>query len=273
MHSTNSTLNTIALGLSVLLGGCSVDTMPPANLPAARADLPAPEALPAGARGDRRVLDGRVWTGARSGFVALVARDGRLIHASTRPPRRRSRLPMTMDTRFQMASMTKPVTAVAAMMLVEEGKLGLDDPVSRLPAAICTCRSRLRDSGEGTGTEPPPDNAHPFGICSPSLRASGAGFDKTRWLSVAEKGSTTERARSRSELNDWPPYPCFFEQPGTEWRYGDSLDVDRTNRRDRLAPTPRTIPRSGGSSGASACTRRTTARTRRRMRRSPRCTP
>ena len=76
MHSTNSTLNTIALGLSVLLGGCSVDTMPPANLPAARADIPVPDALPGWRTwAINRVLEGRVdWQGARSGFVVLVAR-------------------------------------------------------------------------------------------------------------------------------------------------------------------------------------------------------
>ena len=38
---------------------------------------------------------------------------------------------MTRDTLFRIASMTKPVTSVAALMLVEEGRIALDDPVSR----------------------------------------------------------------------------------------------------------------------------------------------
>src|SRR6266567_6778540 len=46
-----------------------------------------------------------------------------------------TKLPMTADTIFRLYSMSKPVTSVAAMMLVEDGKLGLDDPVSKfIPA-------------------------------------------------------------------------------------------------------------------------------------------
>src|SRR5882724_2317170 len=46
-----------------------------------------------------------------------------------------SKRPMTTDTVFRLYSMSKPVTSVAAMMLVEDGKLSLDDPVSKyIPA-------------------------------------------------------------------------------------------------------------------------------------------
>ena len=46
-----------------------------------------------------------------------------------------SKRPMTADTIFRLYSMSKPVTSVAAMMLVEDGKLRLDDPVAKyIPA-------------------------------------------------------------------------------------------------------------------------------------------
>ena len=67
-----------------------------------------------------------------SGYVLLVARDGKLVHSSTIGMRDREHgLPMTLETRFRLASMTKPITAVAVLMLYEEGRFQLDDPVSR----------------------------------------------------------------------------------------------------------------------------------------------
>ena len=44
---------------------------------------------------------------------------------------REEKKPMTTDAIFRIASMTKPITSVAIMMLYEQGKLGLDDPVSK----------------------------------------------------------------------------------------------------------------------------------------------
>ena len=48
--------------------------------------------------------------------------------------------PMTLDTVFMLASMTKTVTSVAAMQLVEEGKVGLDQPLGRSRSGACRSR-------------------------------------------------------------------------------------------------------------------------------------
>jgi CubicO group peptidase (beta-lactamase class C family) len=74
--------------------------------------------------------------GALPGAVVAIARNGKLayMHAIGHQDRDR-KIPMRPDGIFWIASMTKPVTSVAAMMLVDEGKLDLDAPVSRyLPA-------------------------------------------------------------------------------------------------------------------------------------------
>jgi CubicO group peptidase (beta-lactamase class C family) len=77
-----------------------------------------------------RVLDYRVWSGARAGFVALIARNGRIVYARTTGMADiEANVPMALDTRFHLASMTKPVTAVADLILVDVGRLSLDDPV------------------------------------------------------------------------------------------------------------------------------------------------
>lgn len=66
------------------------------------------------------------------GAVTLVARKGKVVHFEAQGTTDlESGKPMRTDTLFRMASMTKPVTAVAVLMLLEEGKLVLSDPVSK----------------------------------------------------------------------------------------------------------------------------------------------
>jgi len=58
-----------------------------------------------------------------AGYVLMVARAGKLVYSAAIGMRDRAqRQPMTLDTRFRIASMTKPVTAVAVLMLYEEGR-------------------------------------------------------------------------------------------------------------------------------------------------------
>lgn len=70
--------------------------------------------------------------GEISGAITLVARRGRIAHFEAHGVMDiESKKPMTRDAIVRLASMTKPVTAVAVLMLVEEGKIRLSDPVSR----------------------------------------------------------------------------------------------------------------------------------------------
>src|ERR1017187_4392653 len=75
-------------------------------------------------------------TGEISGAVTLVARRGRLVHFEAHGLMDiESKRPMEKDAIFRIASMSKPITGVAVMMMLEEGKLRLNDPVSKfLPA-------------------------------------------------------------------------------------------------------------------------------------------
>ena len=76
------------------------------------------------------VLDKYIADGAIAGAVSLIYRHGEVAHLSARGFQDTdTKTPMRRDTIFGLASMTKPVTAVAAMILVEEGKLELDEPV------------------------------------------------------------------------------------------------------------------------------------------------
>ncbi len=77
-------------------------------------------------------LQGVVDAGDLSGFVTLVWRGGQVVQVDTVGRRDiAGDKPMTRDTLFRIASMTKPITSVAALMLLEEGRLKLDDPITR----------------------------------------------------------------------------------------------------------------------------------------------
>lgn len=77
-------------------------------------------------------LQGLVDQNALSGMVTLVWRKGEVVQVNTIGRRDiEAGLPMERDTLFRIASMTKPVTSVAVLQLMEEGKLELDDPVTR----------------------------------------------------------------------------------------------------------------------------------------------
>ena len=84
----------------------------------------------------RQVLQKRIDAGELAGAVALVAHRGRAVYFEAQGMADiGSSRPMAKDTLFNIASMSKPITAVAVLMLVEEGKIGLNDAVSlHLPA-------------------------------------------------------------------------------------------------------------------------------------------
>jgi CubicO group peptidase (beta-lactamase class C family) len=79
-----------------------------------------------------QMIQRRIAAGELAGAVTIVARKGKVAHLSAQGVMDlQSKQPMAPATMFRIASMTKPVIGVAIMMLVEEGKLRLNDPVSR----------------------------------------------------------------------------------------------------------------------------------------------
>src|SRR5947209_6102868 len=78
------------------------------------------------------VMAGYVERGEVAGIVALLGRRDEVHVETIGAQDRASGTAIARDTIFRIASMTKPIAAAAAMILVEEGKLRLDDPVDRL---------------------------------------------------------------------------------------------------------------------------------------------
>jgi CubicO group peptidase (beta-lactamase class C family) len=89
-------------------------------------------------------------SGLVPGTVTLVARKGKIVHLEARGARdAESGAPMSTDVIFRIASMTKPITSVALMMLYEEGKFRLNDPISKW----------MSEYAEPKVAEPLPDSA------------------------------------------------------------------------------------------------------------------
>src|SRR6185436_2661346 len=86
-----------------------------------------------------------VEAGELAGAAALVWRDGTVLETATVGRRDlASGLPVERDTIFRIASLTKPVTTVAALMLLDEGRFDLDDPITQCAPELARMRV-LRD--------------------------------------------------------------------------------------------------------------------------------
>jgi CubicO group peptidase (beta-lactamase class C family) len=95
--------------------------------------------------------------GDLSGFVTLIWRKGEELQFNALGRRNiESGAPMTRDTLFRIASMTKPITSVAALMLMEEGKLRLDDPISKWMPEFADMRVLKNAQGPVEDTYPAP---------------------------------------------------------------------------------------------------------------------
>ena len=106
-------------------------------LPLAAGQLPMGKPEEAGMSTERlqrihQAVQRHIDAGAISGAVTLVARHGKIVHFQAHGLMDlESKKAMTTDAIFRIASMTKPITGVAVMMMVEEGKIRLSDPVSK----------------------------------------------------------------------------------------------------------------------------------------------
>ena len=107
------------------------------TLPAITANSPAAKPEDVGLSSERlqritKMIERRIAAGQLAGAVTIVGRRGKVAHHVAQGVMDRdSKQPMTAGSMFRIASMTKPVIGVAVMMLVEEGKLHLNDPVAR----------------------------------------------------------------------------------------------------------------------------------------------
>lgn len=178
-------------------------------------------------------LQGAVDHGEIAGAVALVLRNGQLVYerAVGWADREASRK-MTTDAIFRIASQTKALTSVALMSLVEEGKISLDDPVSRyIPAFAHTTVAVRTDSGRVIVPARRPITIHDLlthtaGI-SYGTDSLVSGLYAAKGLGPAARWGwyTADKAEPICTTMERLATLPFVAQPGTRWVYGYSTDI------------------------------------------------
>ncbi len=172
----------------------------------------------------RYVDDGRL-----SGWLLAISRHGKLVHVSRYGYRdKEAGLEVTPDTLWRIYSMTKPVTSVAAMMLYEEGRFELTDPVSTFIPAFNDVRVYTGGSDQRPVTVPATE---PVRIHHLLTHTAGLtyGFHRTHPVDAMYRaagfdlGNPPDTTLARA-CDLWAAFPLLF-QPGAEWNYSVATDV------------------------------------------------
>jgi CubicO group peptidase (beta-lactamase class C family) len=159
------------------------------------------------------VADGKV-----AGAVGGVARRGKLAYLEAAGFQDiETRAPMTPDSLFRVYSMTKPVTAVAAMMLQEEGKFSLSDPVSKYLPEFSRVTVFL--SGENGPSRPP---AGEITVEDLLLHTSGLNHRTSR---LYERAEVRSRAVTLPKFVENIVRVPLMEDPHTRFRYSEATTV------------------------------------------------
>lgn len=173
----------------------------------------------------RKMID----NGFLAGAVTLVWQDGNVIQSAGIGWRDiASKLPMEKDTIFRIASMTKPITATAALMLLDEGRFMLNDPITRWAPEFSQMRV-LRPSSTGALDQTDPATRP---ITFEDLLTHRSGLTYADWHSgpIAQAYKETLGGDIDSEVlpDDWIARLAalpLIAQPGTAFHYGHSTDL------------------------------------------------
>ncbi|HEY2356520.1 MAG TPA: serine hydrolase domain-containing protein [Phenylobacterium sp.] len=223
-----------ALTAAMLVQAPFADAKTPAKAaPAAATDLTAttpPEAV--GFDGQRLkaldaymakvVADGRV-----AGMTTLLARHGKVVEFNTYGKASiASGQPMPKDEIFRIYSMTKPLTGVAMMILFEQGKWRLDDPVTRYVPEFKNLKVMVSADKDGniTGVE---DMKRPPTMREIMSHTAGFGYglgDKHPVDKLYRKDEVLGSTGLHQMIERTAKIPLMY-QPGTSWSYSSAVDI------------------------------------------------
>lgn len=211
---------------------CAAAAVPVGMWSAAQASGQEAQAIdPSGRFGAvHQLLDDYVRQSRVAGAVGLVMERGRVVYGDAVGWRDlAAKKPMTRDTIFRFASMTKPVTSVAVMMLVDEGKVAVTDPLSKFIPEFSNMQV-IRPTSEGDGQAVPASReitirdllTHTSGI---TYGLFGQQPHAQRYKAAGVSDGLVETPATLAEnmrrLSTCP----LTNQPGETWQYGLSTDV------------------------------------------------
>ncbi|MDH4745176.1 beta-lactamase family protein [Sphingomonas sp. CBMAI 2297] len=158
----------------------------------------------------------------------LIARGGEIVHFSHQGPAREGGAPVDEATLFRIASMTKPVTSLAFMMLVEEGLVGLDTPVHHILPEL-KALGVFKAGGDKVPFQTTPTE-EPMRMVDLLRHTSGFtySFQNRTNVDAAYRAGRIEDWHGNLDLDGFIAalgrIPLEFS-PGSEWNYSVSTDV------------------------------------------------
>ena len=164
------------------------------------------------------------------GAVVLIARNGKIVLFESYGFRdKEAKVAMTNDTIFRIASMTKPIVTLAAMMLMEEGKLTLADRVSMyIPAFADTKVAVQKKNADGTVEQVLESQRRPMTVHDLMRHTSGLTYGAVGANPVKQSYldmKVNDRSQTNAEMADKLAKLALLYQPGTTWEYSMSTDV------------------------------------------------
>ena len=194
--------------------------------PAAAQDLAPAAPESAGMSSDRlaeatRALQAHINGSNIAGVVAAVARHGRLVYFEALGQRdRETGDPMERDDLFRLYSMTRPITSTAVMMLWEEGRFQLDDPIAQYLPQFADQRV-FADAGAPDLAQTRPRSGD-ITVRHLLTHTSGIG---SRSSPIYRAEQVRLRSITLPQLVDNAARVPLFEDPGTRFRYGVSTTI------------------------------------------------
>ncbi len=164
------------------------------------------------------------------GTVTLVARKGKVVHFEARGQRWvEQNQPMKEDTIFRIASMTKPITSVALMMLFEEGKFQLNDPIAKWLPEFTTMQVAVPTEGDQAGVPyklVPADK--PITVEHVLTHTAGFANSYRNAITMPMEAKASARQSPDETVADYvkrlAALPLNY-QPGTKWEYSRATCV------------------------------------------------
>jgi len=202
-----------------------------------------------------QMIQRRIDAGDLTGAVTIIARKGRVVHLEAQGVMDlETKKPVTKDTMFRVASMTKPVTGLAIMMMIEEGKVRLNDPVSRYIPEFKNLKVAMAipvaPAGRGGAAPPAP--------AAPAAGRGGRGGPPPQYYTVAADREVTVKdllthvsglasgamsnnsiqkpeisRKPTDKLADYIPRlgnSALEFQPGSRWSYSAQAGFDTLGR-------------------------------------------
>ena len=214
------------------MAGCTLQSAPIAAEEEAPRDLATVDPTDVGVSAKRLErlaagMQGMVDDGDLAGVVTLMARGGKLVHAHIAGVQDiESGASMERDSIFRIYSMSKPITGVALMMLYEEGKWRLNDPVSRYIPGFADLKVHDGDSADGSPRLVDAERS----MTMAELMSHSGGLA----YGLGTANHVDRLYREQRVLNADAPLQTMVDklsnlpllaQPGTRWYYSIGVDV------------------------------------------------